>query len=394
MKIEDFKPWLKAPFSNMVPVAVIGSINPDFALHKDEVFFTGYGIDDGAIRRYIWISDIDGEIWNSTETADFNTTNLSRGAHVITLIVLDNFGIRSNEVSGTLHINEKPKAIIETISPNPALDVDTVTFTCSGSDDGSVSLYVWNSSIDGVIQTSSAPSFSLSNLSNGTHVILLRVRDNHGVWSNEVSSTLVVNGRPRAIITSVAPNPSNEGQSVTFIGSGTDDGTITTFLWKEGETELYNGSNTSFTSTDLSAGMLTITLQVQDNNGIWSEIVPLEIEVIEVVTDSDGDGVADESDAFPNDPVASKDSDGDGYPDEWNTGKSQTDSTTGLKLDYYPDDPKKWKKDSGGESGESEGGIPGFEVITVVGAIGVTMMQYRRKGKDLVNPGRVHFDFL
>ncbi len=59
---------------------------------------------------------------------------------------------------------------------------------------------------------------------------------------------------------------------------------------------------------------------------------------------SDGDGVTDSEDAFPNDPAASKDSDGDGYPDEWNKGKTEKDSTTGLKLDEYPDDPDKWEK--------------------------------------------------
>ena len=57
----------------------------------------------------------------------------------------------------------------------------------------------------------------------------------------------------------------------------------------------------------------------------------------------DGDGVPNTSDAFPNDPAASKDSDEDGHPDEWNTGKNQTDSTTGLKLDAYPNDPTKWE---------------------------------------------------
>ena len=53
--------------------------------------------------------------------------------------------------------------------------------------------------------------------------------------------------------------------------------------------------------------------------------------------DSDGDGVADEIDDFPNDPAAALDSDGDGAPDEWLAGKTAADSTTGLTLDNDDD---------------------------------------------------------
>jgi hypothetical protein len=57
--------------------------------------------------------------------------------------------------------------------------------------------------------------------------------------------------------------------------------------------------------------------------------------------DSDDDGVNDKSDAFPNDPAASKDMDNDGYPDEWNPGKAQNDSTSNppLEIDQFIDDP-------------------------------------------------------
>ncbi|MCF6250424.1 MAG: hypothetical protein L3J75_04020 [Methylococcaceae bacterium] len=54
--------------------------------------------------------------------------------------------------------------------------------------------------------------------------------------------------------------------------------------------------------------------------------------------DSDGDGVNDIADAFPNDKAASVDSDQDNYPDFWNIGMSELDSTTGLKLDLMPND--------------------------------------------------------
>lgn len=54
--------------------------------------------------------------------------------------------------------------------------------------------------------------------------------------------------------------------------------------------------------------------------------------------DTDGDGVADDADAFAEDPAASVDSDGDGAPDQWNEGNTAADSTTGLVLDKFPTD--------------------------------------------------------
>lgn len=55
-------------------------------------------------------------------------------------------------------------------------------------------------------------------------------------------------------------------------------------------------------------------------------------------SDSDGDKVPNQQDAFPNDPAASVDTDNDGYPDNWNKGYKQSQSTTGLVLDAYPKD--------------------------------------------------------
>jgi len=71
--------------------------------------------------------------------------------------------------------------------------------------------------------------------------------------------------------------------------------------------------------------------------------------------DSDGDGIRDEEDAFPNDPAASVDSDGDGYPDEWNEGTIQKDSTTGLELDRFPNNRDEWAdsdNDTIGDNGD------------------------------------------
>ena len=53
--------------------------------------------------------------------------------------------------------------------------------------------------------------------------------------------------------------------------------------------------------------------------------------------DSDGDGVADINDAFPDDPAASVDTDGDGYPDAWNDAATPDQIAASLLvLDAFP----------------------------------------------------------
>lgn len=66
-----------------------------------------------------------------------------------------------------------------------------------------------------------------------------------------------------------------------------------------------------------------------------------------VESDSDGDGVLDSRDAFPEDPSASVDSDSDGYPDEWNVGWNHSDANPNLSIDSFPNDASAWNDTDG-----------------------------------------------
>jgi len=72
--------------------------------------------------------------------------------------------------------------------------------------------------------------------------------------------------------------------------------------------------------------------------------------------DSDGDGIGDTEDAFPNDQSASIDTDGDGRPDKWNKGRDEADSTSipKLHLDAFPDDQDEWNDTDGDGYGDNE----------------------------------------
>lgn len=76
----------------------------------------------------------------------------------------------------------------------------------------------------------------------------------------------------------------------------------------------------------------------------------IQITEFEINNDTDGDGVANHIDAFPDDAAASIDSDNDGYPDAWNSGKTASDSTTPLTLDIFPNDVACWLNDHANSS--------------------------------------------
>lgn len=86
----------------------------------------------------------------------------------------------------------------------------------------------------------------------------------------------------------------------------------------------------------------------------------LESDVSDNITDTDGDKVADDQDAFPFDPAASVDSDSDGYPDRWNPGKDQSDSTSDppLELDELPYDPEECKDSDDDGVGDNSDDFP------------------------------------
>ncbi len=255
----------------MAPVARLDEISPSPALEGQEIEFVGEGTDDGTIERYVWRSTLDDEIYNGSSSS-FATSSLSVGTHIIYFKAQDNYGVWSDEVFETLTIKDKTRASITSILPSPALDTNPVHFVGEGTDDGTIERYVWRSTLDDEIYNGSSSSFATSSLSVGTHTIYLKVQDNYGVWSDEVSETLIIHTKPTSEITSISPSPALEGQDIEFVGEGTDDGTIEQYVWRSSrDDEIYNGSSSSFTTSFLSNGTHTFYFKVQDNYGVWSD---------------------------------------------------------------------------------------------------------------------------
>jgi|GEM_PF-1028335 len=101
------------------------------------------------------------------------------------------------------------------------------------------------------------------------------------VWFKLIST----NTPPTAYIDSITPNPVELGHTVSFTGHGTDaEGSIGAYLWESSiDGEL--SDQTSFTSSSLTEGTHTISLKVQDNEGIWSSAATMNLVVGEVPTE-------------------------------------------------------------------------------------------------------------
>jgi PKD repeat protein len=265
---------------NAAPTATIDSIFPNPAKPGELVQFTGHGTDsDGSVTGYEWQSDVDGIL---SDANSFSASDLSEGTHTISFRVQDDIGDWSIPATDTLVIvNMPPTATIDSILPNPAMPGELVHFTGHGTDsDGSVVGYEWQSDIDGIL--SDANSFSISDLSEGTHTISFRVQDDTGDWSVAVTNTLFVgNIAPTAYIDSITPNPATLGQSVTFTGHGADsDGTITGYNWTS-SIDGFLSDEASFSTASLSLGQHTITFTVMDNGGDTSAPVTRTLTIRE-----------------------------------------------------------------------------------------------------------------
>ncbi len=90
----------------------------------------------------------------------------------------------------------------------------------------------------------------------------------------------VPNQPPEAHISSISPEEVTEGETVTFVGYGTDpDGEVVGYRWSsdiDGELSQWS----TFETDSLSVGEHSITFMVQDNNDAWSDGVRGSVKVL------------------------------------------------------------------------------------------------------------------
>jgi len=120
--------------------------------------------------------------------------------------------------------SRSPTAIIHAITPNPAYHYQAIRFQGNGTDDGELVRYSWRSSIDRELYNGTNASFTISNLSRGTHTIYLKVQDDGGIWSEEVSTKLDIKPESRKQPSSIGLYMKDVDDCLTlWVEAGKDD---------------------------------------------------------------------------------------------------------------------------------------------------------------------------
>lgn len=137
--------------------------------------------------------------------------------------------------------------------------------------DGTIATHIWT---EGPRFLAAGPTPEVT-LTDGTHTLTLSVTDNRGAPATDEVVVTVVSGTgngnqpPRANAGSdqtATDSDGNGSEAVSLNGSGSSDpdGTISTWVWTEGSSQVATGSRPTVT---LAVGSHRITLTVTDNDG-------------------------------------------------------------------------------------------------------------------------------
>ena len=232
---------------------------------------------DGTIARYEW--DLDGLPGYEVDGGSSPTTTqsyMSSGTRTIRLRVTDDDGGQATDAD-SLRINARPTPSF-TISPNPAVIDETVTFNANSSSDsdGSISTYEWDLDGNGSYDVSGPTAIATSSYATeGERTIKLRVTDNNGA-QNELTRPLTVQlTRPTAGF-SFAPQAPVPGQAVTFTSQSSPSGSpgnpvITNTQWdfNYDPTKEFSpdATGTSATTTFPTPGTKLVAIKVTETGG-------------------------------------------------------------------------------------------------------------------------------
>jgi len=223
-----------------------------------------------------WDYNSQGNYWDDYNDYDSNGDGIGDNPYVI-----EGSGNQDNYPLGDfLSSNEQPVAKIDSISPNPAVEGETVYFNGQGSDDGSILAWEWKS--NGVVINTSG-DFSKSDFSAGTYTISFRVQDDDDNWSPTVERTLVINS-PNQIPVAYILDPTTTvtkyyGEDITFLGDWSDDGEVLEFSWRS-DVDGVLSESIQFTKNDLTVEQHTIYFKVRDNYGEWSSETSIAVTIL------------------------------------------------------------------------------------------------------------------
>jgi len=263
-------------YVNQAPTADAGSdqtVDDSDDSGSESVTLDGSGSSDpdGTISSYVWEEDS-----SQIATGSGPNVSLDVGVHTITLTVTDDDSATDTDtvvVAVTAYVNQPPTADAggdQNVTDDNDDGSHTVALDGAGStdSDGTISSYVWEED-SSQIATGSGPSVAFAV---GTHTVELTVTDDDGATDTDTVAITVnayVNLAPTADAggdQTVTDSDDGGDESVTLDGAGSTDpdGTISSYVWEENNSQIATGSGPSVT---FAVGVHTVELTVTDNDG-------------------------------------------------------------------------------------------------------------------------------
>jgi uncharacterized repeat protein (TIGR01451 family) len=349
-------------------------------------------------------TDSDGQIaeyyfdFGDEQTSDWITTSTTTHQYIdgtkkyaISLKVKDDNGAISEEIPMTeiLILNRKPVPEL-LVEAKDIYVLDEVVFDASGSmdmDGAKLEFYIdFDDDSNSGWVTEPIIKHTYTN-GPQDYSVELQVKDS----DSEISTLVVpITVKNRVPIADAGSDQTVElSQEIAFDGSLSTDpeGNVLTYRWDFGDgtsTNWVDSAKTTHIYTE--SGEYTVTLTVSDGTLTAEDACIISVLDVKPKKDSDGDGVTDESDAFPDDVAASVDSDGDNYPDFWNMGKTKEDSTTDLELDEYPNDPNKHDEERSSDSATENIYLIIIIIISIIIIIILTSIIRKNRNKRIPKP--------
>jgi plastocyanin len=150
---------------------------------------------DGSIAQTAWDLDNDGAFDDATGPTA-GRSFASAGNYAVRVRVTDDDGAQAVSAQ-TITVTPQAPSVDFTISPSNPAPGQTVTFTSTSSDDGSIVSQDWDLDDDGAADDASGPTATTSFATLGAHHVRLRVEDDAGNIAT-FDKLIVVGPRPPA----------------------------------------------------------------------------------------------------------------------------------------------------------------------------------------------------